>query len=206
MGERNFVLKNYQFPFPGRKIGLLGGSFNPAHCGHRRISIEAIKRLQLDAVWWLVTPQNPLKPENDLEKLEKRLKFAREIANHPRIWASDIESDLGPQYSIETVRKIKQKFPKRKFVWLLGADNMAQIPLWRDWTQIFTSIPIAVFTRPSYCHIALAGLAAQRFRKSQYRERYGRFLIDAAPPAWIFMHTPADTTSSTEIRLAFRHR
>ena len=71
MGERNFVLKNYRFPFPGRKIGLLGGSFNPAHCGHRRISIEAIKRLQLDAVWWLVTPQNPLKPENDLEKLEK---------------------------------------------------------------------------------------------------------------------------------------
>ena len=195
------VLKNCRFPFPGRRVGLLGGSFNPAHRGHRLISTEAIKRLRLDAVWWLVTPQNPLKKCNDLAKLQERLKYATKLANHPRIWVTDVERRFGSQYSIDTIKRLKRKFPKRKFVWLLGADNLAQMPLWLGWPKIFESIPIAVFNRPSYCHQALAGLAAERFRRSQHKEQYARYLIDTAPPAWMFIHTPADPISSTEIRL-----
>ena len=195
------VLKNCRFPFPGRRVGLLGGSFNPAHRGHRLISTEAIKRLRLDAVWWLVTPQNPLKKCNDLAKLQERLNYATKLANHPRIWVTDVERRFGSQYSIDTIKRLKRKFPKRKFVWLLGADNLAQMPLWLDWPKIFESIPIAVFNRPSYCHQALAGLAAERFRRSQHKEQYARYLIDTAPPAWMFIHTPADPISSREIRL-----
>ena len=194
------VLKNYRFPFPGRRVGLLGGSFNPAHRGHRLISTEAIKRLRLDAVWWLVTPQNPLKKSNDFAKLEERLNYASKFANHPRIWVTDVERKFGCQYSIDTIRRLKRKFPKRRFVWLLGADNLTQMPLWQNWPKIFDSIPIAVFNRPSYCHQALAGLAAERFRRSQLKEKYARCLIDTAPPAWMFIRTPADPTSSTEIR------
>ena len=195
------VLKNCRFPFPGRRVGLLGGSFNPAHRGHRLISIEAIKRLRLDAVWWLVTPQNPLKKCNNSAKLQERLKYASKFANHPRIWVTDVERKFGSQYSIDTIKWLKRKFPTRKFVWLLGADNLSQMPLWKDWPKIFDSIPIAVFNRPSYCHQALAGLAAERFRRSQHREQYARFLIDTAPPAWVFIHTPGDPISSTAIRL-----
>ena len=194
-------MKNCRFPFPGRRVGLLGGSFNPAHRGHRLISIEAIKRLRLDAVWWLVTPQNPLKKCNNSAKLQERLKYASKFANHPRIWVTDVERKFGSQYSIDTIKWLKRKFPTRKFVWLLGADNLAQMPLWKDWPKIFDSIPIAVFNRPSYCHQALAGLAAERFRRSQHREQYARFLIDTAPPAWVFIHTPGDPISSTAIRL-----
>ena len=204
--EGLYILKKCRFPFPGLRVGLLGGSFNPAHRGHRLISTEAIKRLRLDAVWWLVTPQNPLKKCNDLAKLQKRLNYARKLANHPRIWVTDVERHFDSRYSIHTIRQLKRKFPKRKFVWLIGADNMAQIPLWHDWRKIFNSIPIAVFSRPSYCHQALAGLAAERFRRSQHKEQYAHCLIDTTPPAWMFIHTPADPISSTGIRLVQKQK
>ncbi|HAT35779.1 MAG TPA: nicotinic acid mononucleotide adenylyltransferase, partial [Rhodospirillaceae bacterium] len=167
-----------RIPFPGRRVGLLGGSFNPAHRGHRLISVEAMKRLNLDAVWWLVSPQNPLKPSKGMEKLEKRFDSAIEVAAHPRIWVNNLESEMGTQYSVDTIAKIQQRFSDRRFVWLIGADNLKQMPDWRRWEKIFNSIPVAVFTRPSYSHRALGGLAAERFRKARLKERQSSLLAD----------------------------
>lgn len=189
-----------RLPFPGRRIGLLGGSFNPAHRGHRLISVEAMKRLQLDAVWWLVSPQNPLKPVKGMEKLNKRLTSARKTADHPRIWVSDLERELGTQYSVDTIAALQKRFGDRQFVWLIGADNLEQMPRWRRWQDIFAAIPVAVFTRPSYSHRALGGLAAERFRKARLKERHAALLADTAPPAWVFLHTPLEPISSTAIR------
>lgn len=192
--------QNCRIPFPGRRIGLLGGSFNPAHHGHRLISVEAMKRLQLDAVWWLVSPQNPLKSAEDMATLESRLKSARETADHPRIWVSDLERQLGTQYSIDTIQRLQRRFSSRQFVWLIGADNMVQMPAWRHWRDIFAAIPVAVFTRPSYSQRALAGLASERFRKARLKERSAALLAVTAPPAWVFLHTPLEPISSTAIR------
>ncbi len=192
--------KKPQIPFPGRRVGLLGGSFNPAHRGHRHISVEALKRLNLDAVWWLVSPQNPLKSTDDMDALPKRLKSAQKTADHPRIWVSDLECDLGTQYSADTIARLQRRFPDRQFVWLIGADNLVQMPAWRNWHKIFTSIPVAVFARPNYSHKALAGLAARRYRNARLGERSASLLAATAPPAWVFFQTPLEPISSTAIR------
>lgn len=192
--------QNCQTPFPGRRIGLLGGSFNPAHKGHRHISVEALKRLKLDAVWWLVSPQNPLKSTKGMDALPERLQSAQKAADHPRIWVSDLECELGTRFSADTIAQLQNRFPNRQFVWLIGADNLVQMPAWRHWHKIFTSIPVAVFARPNYSHKALAGLAARRYHKARLRERSASLLAVTAPPAWVFFQTPLEPISSTAIR------
>jgi nicotinate-nucleotide adenylyltransferase len=187
-------------PFPGRRIGILGGSFNPAHIGHLHISIEALKRLNLDAVWWLVSPQNPLKSTKDMASLEDRLQSAQECADHPRIWVSDLETELGTRYSADTIACLQRRFTDRHFVWLIGADNLAQMPAWRNWHKIFASIPVAIFARPNYSHRALAGLAARRYRKARIKERSASLLALTSPPAWVFFQIPLEPISSTAIR------
>ena len=153
--------------FPRRRrprIGLLGGSFNPAHSGHRHLSHEALKRLKLDRIWWLVSPQNPLKPARGMAELEDRIASATAIADDHRIWVTDIEARLGTRYTADTLRKLTGTYPHADFVWLMGADNLIQIPDWDRWSLIFNTVPVAIFARPSYSLRALAGTAARRFR------------------------------------------
>ena len=183
-----------------RRVGLLGGSFNPAHDGHRDISLAALAYLDLDEVWWLVSPQNPLKPVKGMASFEERLKSAEAVADHPRIKVTGIEATLGTQYTADTLRMLVTRFPSYRFVWLMGADNLAQIASWRDWTRIFHLTPIAVFDRPTYTIKALTSLAARRFRRSRRREAALKTLAATPAPAWVFVHHRLNPISATQIR------
>jgi nicotinate-nucleotide adenylyltransferase len=183
-----------------RRIGILGGSFNPAHRGHLDISLAAIHRLGLDQVWWMVSPQNPLKPVAGMAPFAERLASARAMVLDNRIKVTDIEARLGTRYTAETLKFIVQRFAGNRFVWLMGADNLAQISDWKDWQQIFHLLPIAVFARPSYSFVALAAKAARRFARYRLKEGAGRKLAMAVPPAWLFVHARLNPISATEIR------
>lgn len=184
----------------GRKIGLLGGSFNPAHEAHREISLTALARLGLDEVWWLVSPQNPLKPVAGMAPLSRRLSEARQLARHPRIRVTGIEARLGTTYTADTIAALKRRFPDLSFVWLMGADNLIQIDRWQGWQRIFRAVPVAVFARPSYCFRALAAKAAQRFARSRLPEHKGRLLARRRPPSWVFVHGRLNPISASAIR------
>lgn len=181
-------------------VGLLGGSFNPAHDGHRHISLEAIKRLGLDEVWWLVSPQNPLKPTAGMAPLETRLDRARTVAAHPRLRVSALEARLGSTYTADLVAALPRRFPKVRFVWLMGADNLVQIPRWKAWETIFASTPVAILDRGTYAYRALAGKAAQRFANARLPARRARALAFSEPPAWVFLPIRRHGASATEIR------
>jgi nicotinate-nucleotide adenylyltransferase len=181
-------------------VGLLGGSFNPAHRGHLHISLEALRRLDLDEVWWLVAPQNPLKPVTGMKPLAERLATARAFLRHPRIKAVDLESGLGTRFTADTLARLTQRFPRSRFVWLMGADNLVQIPRWARWQDIFRLVPVAVFARPPYCLKAMAGLAAQRFRRFLVPARAVRDLATRTPPAWAFIPSRLDPSSATALR------
>lgn len=186
----------------GLKIGLLGGSFNPAHDGHRHISLWALKTLGLDQVWWLVSPQNPLKPAAGMAAQAERLASAVRVARHPRIVATVIENQLGARYTADTLAALTARFPGVRFVWLMGADNLAQIGRWRNWRRIFETVPIAVFRRPGYGMPALGGMAAQRYARRRAGPQRAKSLAGLKPPAWIFMTNPLHPASSTAIRRA----
>ena len=183
-----------------RRIGLLGGSFNPAHEGHRDISLAALAYLDLDEVWWVVSPQNPLKSAKGMASFAERLASAKAMADHPRIRVTDIEQELGTRYTADTLRKLVTRFPSYRFVWLMGADNLAQISSWADWTRIFHLTPIAVFDRPTYTIKALTSLAARRFRRSRRREAALKTLAATPAPAWVFVHHRLNPISATQIR------
>ncbi len=185
-----------------RCVGILGGSFNPAHEGHRAISLAALHRLGLDEVWWLVSPQNPLKPVAGMAPFAERFAGATAIARHPRIRVSDLEPRLGTSYTADTIAKLVRRFPHHAFVWLMGADNLAQIDRWKDWQQIFHAVPVAVFARPSYSLKALAAKAARRFARARLPEAAAQGLATAEPPAWVFLHGPLSPVSATAIRAA----
>jgi len=182
-----------------RRIGLLGGSFNPAHGGHLHISALALKLLDLDQVWWLVSPQNPLKPVDGMAPFAVRLEGARRIAKADRrILITDLESRLGPsRYTADTLKALRRRFPRLRFVWLMGGDNLVQIPKWERWPEIFRTVPIAVFNRPSYSLKALSGLAAKRFARYRVAASDERRLAEMEPPAWVFFHTRLDDSSAT---------
>jgi nicotinate-nucleotide adenylyltransferase len=185
-----------------RRIGLLGGSFNPAHDGHRYISLLALKRLALDEVWWLVSPQNPLKASAGMAELASRLDEARAVARHRRIVVSDIERRLGTRFTADTLAALGQRYPRHAFVWLMGADNLAQIEQWKDWPKIFNSAPIAVIDRSTYSYRALAGKAARRFRRARLDTRRAKSLAAAEPPAWVFIRGKPHPASATGVRNA----
>ena len=189
----------------GLRIGLLGGSFNPAHEGHRHISLFALQRLRLDAVWWLVSPQNPLKPVEGMASLDERIASAESVARHPRIEVSDIESRMGTRYTADTLQALRRRYAKHRFVWIMGADNLIQLPRWRDWTEIVEMVPIAVFARPGYSQRSLFGAAAHRFRRNRLPDHAAASLADRKAPAWVFLHTPLHPASATEIRAKRRH-
>jgi nicotinate-nucleotide adenylyltransferase len=179
------------------RIGLLGGSFNPAHEGHRHISLIALQQLKLDAVWWLVSPQNPLKPSAGMASQAERLIGARKIACHPRIIPSDIERHLGTRYTADTLAELTRRFPLVQFVWLMGADNLGQITRWRRWEKIFARAVVAVFDRSPYSP-ALYGKAARRFAHCRTEARR---LVLNSPPAWSFLRIRLHSASATAIRL-----
>ncbi|HTQ34185.1 MAG TPA: nicotinate-nucleotide adenylyltransferase [Stellaceae bacterium] len=186
---------------PHRRIGLLGGSFNPAHGGHLHISLLALRCLDLDEVWWLVSPQNPLKPAKGMAPFAERAAGAEAFAKgHPRIKISAIETTLGTSYTADTIAALKQRFPRTHFVWLMGGDNLAQLPRWKRWVELIKRVPIAVFDRPQTSLAALAGKAAQRFARARVPAEAARGLAGMEPPAWAFFHTRLDPRSATEIR------
>ena len=195
-----------RLPAPGQRIGLLGGSFNPAHRGHLEISRAALDRLGLDRVWWLVSPQNPLKTTHDMAPMEQRLASARALARDPRILALALESALGTVYTADTVTALVERFPRARFVWLMGADNLIQVSDWKNWETIFRTVAVAVFDRPSYSLGALAATAARRFARRRLPESAARTLAERAPPAWVFVHQRLNPQSSTGIRAAGRGR
>lgn len=185
--------------FAGLRIGLLGGSFNPAHGGHLAMSLFALKRLGLDQVWWLVAPQNPLKSAAGMAPYKARLEKARALARHPQILVTDIEAQLGTRYTADTLAALCRRFPGTQFVWLMGADNLSQIPRWRRWPEIFRQVPIAVFRRA----VAPGGhnnKAAARFAAFRLPPSIGKKLAFTPPPAWTVLDNPLNLTSATAIR------
>lgn len=180
---------------PGLRIGLLGGSFNPAHEGHVHASQVALNQLKLDYVWWLINPHNPLKPEKELAPLEWRLAYAERAIRDPRIRVSDIEKALGTRYTVDTLKALKKRFPGVHFVWLMGSDNFVQLPQWRQWEQIFSLVPIAVIPRPGSALAARRSFAASRFAKARVAENK---LLD--PPAWTMLKAPGMKASATRLR------
>ncbi|WP_419809319.1 nicotinate-nucleotide adenylyltransferase [Sphingomonas sp.] len=185
-----------------KRIGLLGGSFNPAHRGHRRITLAAMRKLGLDEVWWLVSPGNPLKPQAGMAPLAARLASARRMAGHAPIRATVIESRLGTRYTVDTLRALVRRYPAVRFVWLMGADNLAQFHRWRDWRGIARMVPIAVIARPSYNGDALAAPAMGWLRRYQRRPDQALRWTSWSLPALVLLRFRPDPTSATAIRAA----
>ena len=179
---------------------MLGGSFNPAHAGHRHISLLALHGLDLDQIWWLVSPQNPLKAQAEMAPLADRLAVARAVARHPRIWPTDLEARLGTRYTIDTLGALRQRYPQHRLVWLMGADNLIQMTRWKRWPAIFRTVPVAIFDRPNYHYRALAGCAARRFGRFRVGREGLTGLADRMPPAWAFVACPPHPASATAIR------
>lgn len=183
-----------------RRIGLLGGSFNPAHEGHRHISLLALKRLRLNEVWWLVSPQNPLKTRAEMASFGARLASAAKVARDARIRVTDIERRLGTLYTVDTLRALRLRFPHVRFVWLMGADNLIQINRWKHWQEIFRMVAVAVFARPPYSTRALSAKAARYFAAARVPEEQAGHLAERRPPAWVFLHVRPNPQSASSIR------
>ena len=192
-------MQGFPVAFRGMRVGLLGGSFDPAHEGHAHLTREALKRLGLDRVWWLVTPGNPLKP-NPPARLAARMKRAREVMRDPRVTVTDLESRLGTRYTAETLQRLQALYPGVRFVWLMGADNLAQFHLWQQWDWIFRHVPIAVFARPGTRLKAKGARAAEEYARWRLPVHLARALADRMPPAWVFLDMPMNPLSSSEIR------
>lgn len=184
----------------GIKVGLLGGSFNPAHEGHLHISLEALKRLGLEEVWWLVSPANPLKDPSTLADYAERVEGAKRMATHPRIRVLDIEHTLGTRYTIDTLTALQRRHPEARFVWLMGADNMGGFHRWRRWREITRRVPIAVFDRVPYQHGALSSRFAKVLGARRIAPEAAQNLASAPLPAWSYLFICPHAASATEIR------
>lgn len=186
---------------PGGVIGLLGGSFDPPHAGHVHITREALKRFGLDSIWWLVSPGNPLKSHGPAP-LERRMQAARAIMQHPRVYISDVEAQIGARYTAHTLAVLRAELPDVRFVWLMGADNMAQFHLWQDWRQIMESVPVGILARPGARLAARASVAARIYENARVPQDQARILGRLQAPAWCFANVPMIAMSSTRLREA----
>ena len=184
----------------GTNIGLLGGSFNPAHEGHLEISLLALEKLRLDYIWWMVSPQNPLKPKKGMASLSERLSTARRTADDPRISVTDIETELGTLYTADTLLALCDHFSETRFVWLMGADNLVQMHHWQQWCKIFYTVPVAVFARPNYSSHAEDAEASKQFAPHRIPADEAQNLALRRPPAWVYFDQPLNPASATEIR------
>ncbi len=188
-----------------KTVGLLGGSFNPAHGGHRAISLFAIDSLGLDEMWWMVSPGNPLKPKKDMAPLAARVASAKYQARRSRIKATAIEQEFGTIYTVETLRKIAARYPKTKFIWIMGADNLLQFHHWRQWRTIARMMPIAVIARPGYDTSAIAGPAMAWFRRFVRRRDQLSHWTKWSTPALVLLRFRPDPRSATALRRADPH-
>jgi nicotinate-nucleotide adenylyltransferase len=184
----------------GMRVGLLGGSFNPPHAAHRAISLFALKRLKLDRVWWLLTPGNPLKDNGRLQGLAERAKAAREVACDPRIDISCLEAVIGTRYTVDTIIHLRRRVSGVHFVWIMGADNLAQFHRWQNWRRIAAEVPIAVIDRPPESFRALAAPAAQALARYRLPANQAARLADQRAPAWVFLTGLKLNLSSTGLR------
>ncbi len=185
---------------PGMRVGLFGGSFNPAHEGHRHVAETALRRLDLDRVVWLVSPQNPLKRADETAPLAARMASARTFATGPAMIVSDLETRIGTRWTIDTLRAVTARHPGVQFVWLMGSDNLAGFHRWRGWTDIFRLMPIAVVARPGALLESRTAPAATRFAACRLPSRKARLLPGAPAPAWTWLRAPLHPQSSTALR------
>ena len=183
----------------GQAVGLLGGSFDPAHAGHVHLTRQALKRFRLDQVWWLVSPGNPLKVRGPAP-LGARLAMAHDVMRHPRVEVTGIEAELGTRYTAQTLRALRRRYPGVRFVWLMGADNLVQFHRWQDWRWIMRSVPIGVLARPGDRLAARTGPAARTFREARLGEHRAAALAWTQAPAWCFVNMPMMALSSSQIR------
>ncbi|MEM9248743.1 MAG: nicotinate-nucleotide adenylyltransferase [Pseudomonadota bacterium] len=184
---------------PGQRVGLLGGSFDPPHEGHVHISLEALKRFHLDAVWWLVSPGNPLKRTGPAP-IAMRLAAARRCAAHPRLHVTDIEAHIGTRYTAQTLSWLCAVRPRERFVWLMGADNLAQFHRWDNWRGIVSRVPIGVLARPGHRLPACRSVAAARFEAARLPLSAAPLLAGSPTPAWCFVNMPMRAISSSTLR------
>lgn len=192
----------------GLAVGLFPGSFDPAHRGHRHLADTALRRLALDQVWWIPSPQNPLK--SDQSPYAERAASVRALRLPPRMRVTHVERDLDTRYTVDTIRSLRKRFPRTRFVLLLGADNLAQLPLWKDWKRLLRLVPLAVVSRPGEEMLrARTGRVARQFARHRLLESAARTLKNRPPPAWVFITSPLDGESSSRIRAetakAFEH-
>jgi nicotinate-nucleotide adenylyltransferase len=185
---------------PGQRIGLMGGSFNPPHEGHAVCALTALNRLRLDQLWWMVTPGNPLKSGAGLPSLEERMAASRALAPNPAIKITGFEAELGSPYTYATIRFVTRHMPRMRFVWVMGADNLATFHLWQHWRDIAGLVPIAVVDRPGWHQPALASPAARYLARRRLPESAAGSLPGRKPPAWVFLSTRLSEASSTALR------
>lgn len=185
----------------GQRIGLLGGSFDPAHSGHVHVTRAALQRFGLTHVWWLVSPGNPLKARGPAP-LDRRIAAARAIMDHPRVSVTGIEAHLGTRYTAETLTALRGLYPRVRFTWLMGADNLAQFHLWQDWQAILAAVPVGVIARPGDRISARLSRAARSHRRYRLAARQSHLLGAAVAPAWCFINVPMSDASSSSIRAA----
>lgn len=186
---------------PGQRIGLLGGSFDPAHGGHVHITRQALVRFGLDRVWWLVSPGNPLKDRGPAPMAD-RLAQARLLMDHPRVAVTDLECSLGTRYTAQTIAALIGRYPGVEFTWLMGADNLAQFHRWQHWQTIMDSVRVGVIARPGERTGARVSPAARAYRGARLRGRQSHLLAGLPAPAWCFINVPMSDASSTAIRAA----
>ncbi len=184
------------------RIGLLGGSFNPAHAGHLHVARLVRRRLGLDQVWLMVSPGNVLKPRAGMAPFAQRLASAGALADGRRIVATGIEAELGTRYSVDTLHALRRRFPRAAFVWIMGADILEQLPRWRRWKEIARHVPFAVLPRGGHNLRVLAGRAARSLRAGRRPDRAAPTLLAAALPGWTFLSVPRHPASATAIRTA----
>lgn len=191
---------------PGMRIGLYGGSFDPAHAGHRHVAITALRRLRLDRVWWTVTPGNPLKDRSRLASRPERLAATRSVARHPRMAVTDIDGAIGAVFTVETLRFLLQRCPGVRFCWIMGADSLVGFHRWHSWREIAARVPFAVVDRPGWTLRASRSHAATTLAAARIPEAAAARLADRMPPAWVFLHGPRSGLSSTALRDKSRPR
>lgn len=186
----------------GMQVGLFGGSFNPPHAGHALVAEIALRRLQLDQLWWIVTPGNPLKSKRELAPLAERIARSEHVAEDPRIKVTAFEAAYNVRYTADTLALIKARNPGVDFVWIMGADNLRDFHRWQRWREIAMTFPIAVIDRPGATLSFLSSVLAKTFDYARLDEAAAPSLARKRPPAWTFIHGPRSTLSSTAIRNA----
>jgi nicotinate-nucleotide adenylyltransferase len=187
--------------YPGMRVGLFGGSFNPPHAGHAHVAETAVRRLGLHRLIWLVSPQNPLKSDREMATLPARMAATRRVARGPAMIVSDAETRIGARYTVDTLRILKARFPGVRFVWVMGGDNLAQLHRWRGWVEIMSEVPVAVVSRPGPRLNGRIAPAARRFAHARRPSAGARGLPGSAPPAWVYLRGPLNFLSSTHLRM-----